>query len=222
MRRHLEAPALLKENHLAELVQKTCHGDNRAWAQLWLALAPCVETIAGRWRITGRLAKCPDERANIVVRFMGELHEDGFRRLAELGERLALRDGSYWPWLVRVASNSAITYVRRHPEYVGPSEEESGSWINHAPLPEALEDEGPDPSEEIEAHRILARAEDELTPQQLDALRRWLQGESLEEIAAALQLCGGAPAGKRILRSAMRRLRYAFAEESAAPGQRAA
>ncbi len=222
MRRHLEAPEELKEDHLAELVQKSCDGDSRAWAQLWLALAPYVETIAGRWRITGRLAKCPDERANIVVRFMGELHEDRFRRLAELGERLAARDGSYWPWLVRVACNSAIDYVRQHPEYLGPAEEEeSGGWIDHAPLPEALEDEGPDPTEEIEAHRILAHAEGELDPQQLDALRRWLRGTASTR-SPRISAPGGARAGKRLLRSAMGRLRYAFVEQPAATGRRAA
>jgi hypothetical protein len=204
----------LSEEHLAALVERSCEGDRQAWAELWLALAPFVERIAGRWRVTGRLSRCADERSNIVDRVMGELREDGFRRLAELGERLAQRDGSFRPWLWRVAANSAMGYVREHPEYLGPVEGGGSRWVTFSPLPDpdALADKRRELLEAIEAHRMLAHAEETLDAVQLEALCQRMRGDELEEIAEALRLDGEKEA-KRLVRSGVERLRARFAVE---------
>ncbi len=202
----------LNEEQLACLVSESCAGDGPAWKKLWLALAPSVERVAAHWRVTGRLSRCEDERLNIVDCVMGELRADGFRRLGELGVRLAQRDGSYRGWLGKVAANLAIDYVRDHSEYLGPVEGGGTRWAAFLPLPEALADEGGDPEEGIEVHRILAHAEETLEGPQLEALCQRMRGDEFEEIAEALDLQSGEEA-KRLVRSAVERLRARFAVE---------
>jgi hypothetical protein len=223
VRRSPIARAVLTEEHLEDLVKRTRAGDERAWAEIWLALAPHVERIAGNWRVTSRLARSPDEVRDIVVRVMGELREDGFRLLGQLGERLAQRDGSYRRWFSTVAMNSALTYVRAHPHYLGDlgtMEGEGGRWATHLPVDETLEDERPDPMDLLEAHRILAWAKEELAPAQDDALHRWLRREDFGDISAALHLDGDPAAAGRLVRSAVKRLRDRYAVEGAAPVSR--
>jgi DNA-directed RNA polymerase specialized sigma24 family protein len=199
--RHRIANTRFKEEDLEALVARCRAGDEEAWANLWLALAPLVENVARRWRVAGRLSQCPDQRSDMVTRVMGELREDGFRLLAELGERLSCRDGSFRRWLWTVARNAAISYVREHPEYLGRMEAGARRWANHVPLTEALEDASPPLSRRVEVHGILTRARDLLEPAQLEALYGWLQGE----------------AATPLVRSAVERLRYRFAPESRSP-----
>ena len=198
MYRHRIANTRFKEEELEALVARCRAGDEEAWANLWLALAPLVENLARRWRVTGRLSQCPDQRRDMVTRVMGELREDGFRLLAALGERLSCRDGSFRRWLWTVARNAAISHVREHPEYLGRRETGARRWANHVPLAEALEDASPPLSRRIEVHRILTRARDLLEPAQLEALHGWLQGE----------------AATPLVRSAVERLRSRFAEKN--------
>jgi DNA-directed RNA polymerase specialized sigma24 family protein len=200
--RHRIATTRFKEEELEALVARCRAGDEEAWAHLWLALAPLVENVARRFRVTGRLSRCPDQLRDMVTRVMGELREDGFRLLAALGERLSCRDGSFQRWLWTVARNSAISHVREHPEYLGRREAGARRWANHVPLTEALEDvredASPPLSRRIEVHRILTRARDLLEPAQLEALYGWLQGE----------------AATPLVRSAVERLRYQFAAKN--------
>ncbi len=162
MRTHRTPQASSYEEALEALVERTLRGDKGAWHELWLALDPIVESVARRWRVAGRLSRCPDGRRDIVVRVMGELREDGFRRLAELGERLACRDGSFRPWLRTVACNAAVSHVRAHPEYLGAVDGGAARWARHVPLPEALEVDRDPTSRRIEARRLLARAKEVL------------------------------------------------------------
>ena len=201
----------MQEEALEALVEQSRDGDEEAWAELWLALAPRIESIARRWRVTGRLSRCPDGQRDIVIRVMGALREDGFRRLAELAERLACRDGSFRGWLWKVARNAAISHVREHPEYLGPVEGGARRWARHVPLPDALEDERAPVSRQIEVRRILACCRDVLDPAQRHALDRWLQGDEPAEIAVTLPSGGGADAATRLVRSAVARLRARFA-----------
>jgi|HubBroStandDraft_6_1064221.scaffolds.fasta_scaffold695889_1 DNA-directed RNA polymerase specialized sigma24 family protein len=206
MRRHPIAQAGLDEDALSDLVARSRGGDEAAWGKLWLALAPRIENVARRWRVTGRLSRCPDGRRDIVVRVMGELREDGFRRLAELGERLACRDGSSRGWLWKVARNAAVSHVRQHPEYLAPVEGGPGRWADHVPISEAPEDEHPPMSRQIECRLILARSREMLDPAQRDALDGWL--------------CDDAGAAPRLVRSAVRRLRSRFGRTARRAGSK--
>src|ERR1700678_2225664 len=146
----LQARAVLKEEELEGLVERSRGGDEGAWRSLWLALAPVVEQVAGRWRVTGRLSRCPDGRRDIVVEVMGSLREDGFRRLGVLGERLACRDGSFQRGLAMIARNAAVSHVRAHPEYLGTAPGGAGRWARHAPIPAELPDERPSLIQHVE------------------------------------------------------------------------
>ncbi len=211
MRRLLVEQAESTEVVLADLVARSRDGDTEAWHELWLALAPLVENMARRGALTGPLSRCPDARRDIVVRVMEELHEDGFRRLSELGERLARRDGSFQGWILVIARNVAVSHVRAHAEYLGAGEEGGQRWAEHVPLKEAPKGASLPSSREIEGREIFERSVELLDPAQRDALGLWLQGDDFAEIAAALQLPGGAGAATRLVRSAVARLRARFA-----------
>ena len=218
MRRDPITRAGLTEEHLDDLVKKSLDGDRTAWTELWLALLPLVQTIAGRARVTGRLAASADEQSSVALRFMGELRKDGSRLLRELSSRLAQRDGSYRRWLAQIAIHTAISHVRAHPEYLGSvAPEAGGRWAKHVPLDETLEEEAPDPVRAIEAHRILACSREELDPAQHDALCRWLRREDFDEIAVGLHLDGGSEAARHLVRSALKRLRVRFAPPDPRP-----
>lgn len=214
MSKHHVARTEVDEARLEDLVTRAREGDLRAWQALWLALDPMLERIAARRQITGRLADRPDERRDIVLRVMKELRRHDDRLLADLGERLRLRDGSYRWWLTRVARNTAIDYVREHAEYLGPVE--GGRWARLLQLGDMLEDGRPDPIRVIEVRQILAYAEQELDPPQLVALCRWLRRESFEEIAGALRLADAAAAA-RLVRSGVERLRAHFSDDQWRP-----
>jgi DNA-directed RNA polymerase specialized sigma24 family protein len=203
----------LKEEELEALVERSRGGDEGAWRALWLALAPLVEQVAGRWRVTGRLSRCPDGRRDIVVEVMGSLREDGFRLLAVMGERLACRDGSFRRWLCTIARNAAICHVRAHPEYLGTAPSGAGRWARHVPIPAERPDERPSLIVQIEVRRILTRCPEILEPAQLDALCLWLRGDELAEIAVALELGEDAGAAKLLVRAAVKRIRRFVAED---------
>jgi DNA-directed RNA polymerase specialized sigma24 family protein len=220
MSRHSIAQTGLDEKALAALVEGSIEGDGEVWAELWLLLAPLVEAVARRAAITGRLSRREDERRDIVVRLMGALRADGFRRLAELGERLAQRDGSFRPWLFKLAHDAAIDHVRGHPEHLG---RKARAWARALPFRDVLPDDEPPPSRVTEARRMLACAEGLLDPLQRDALHLWLLDDDFVDIATALGLGGGAEAAARLVRSAVERLRYRFVVRGAcvvrAPGK---
>lgn len=199
------APVMPPEEHLELLVARSIDGDKDAWKELWLALDPFLEKIAARFRVTGRLSRSVDARRDIVVRIMGGLRENGSSGLAELGKRLACRDGSYQAWLATVARNSAISYVRAHAEYLGHGEGEGGRWAMHLPVSEAMVDRGLDSARLAEARRILAFAEERLRREQRGALVEWMQTEIAEDPAV-----GSNDAATRLVRSALRRLRFQF------------
>jgi hypothetical protein len=81
VRRHLVARVVLDEPVIESLVGRTLDGEKRARAELWLALSPVIEKIAGQWRVTGRLHDREDDRRDVFVRVMGRLEAKRFQRL---------------------------------------------------------------------------------------------------------------------------------------------
>jgi DNA-directed RNA polymerase specialized sigma24 family protein len=203
MRAGSRAAVVSNEEMLAVLVARTRAGDERAWHALWLALEPVIERAAGSFRSAGRLSRCPDARQDVVVRVMGELRSDGFRRLVELAERLARRDGSHRGWLLRVARNAAVSQVRKHAEYLGPVEGGGRRWACKVALSESPEEACEPVMPWIEGHEVLARSG--------DVLDLWLRGADFDEIAAELDV-EGAAAAARLVRSAVQRLRRSWCD----------
>jgi DNA-directed RNA polymerase specialized sigma24 family protein len=203
----------LKEEHLADLVTRVCDDDEPAWHELWLALAPRIATVAGRWRLVGRLAGSLDERLDIVTRVMGKLKEKDGRLLREMGALLARRDGSYRGFLTAIATKTAIDHLREHAEYRGHVKGEDSPWVEQGPLSDSLRDERPDPATQVEAHLLMARARDRLDPRQFEALDRWRKQESFEEIGHAMDLAGGADEAEHLVRAAVKQVRRMVANE---------
>lgn len=220
MRKQLLARLDLTEDLLQPLVERTLAGDRQAWGELWCLMAPTIERIAGRFRVTGRLSGCEDDRRNVVVRVMERLHADGFHRLRALHEVLLRRDGTFRTWIAILAKNSGISYMREHPEHVRDhAPEASSGWVDLVPLPEMLEDLLPisiRAIKTIEAHRIEAYVEHNLEPHERDALHLWLLGHDDVEIAEALRLAD-ADAADHLVRAIVKRLRRRFAGEGDDP-----
>jgi DNA-directed RNA polymerase specialized sigma24 family protein len=212
---------------IEELVERTIGGEGDAWQELWLAVEPTLYRIAAHFRVTSRLSRSDDDRRNIVVRVMGQLHADGFRRLRLYCASRARRgDGTFRAWLTTLAARSAISYLRAHPEYLGrpgPDEVRRGRWAQILPLCGEHDDPpsdaalraggradepgaAADPVRTMEGRALMARARETLREDQLAALMLWLTGREHGEIAAELGL-DGALAAERLVRSALKRMR---------------
>ena len=200
---------------LEVLVREACAGDIAAWQELWHPLAELVENAAGRFPALGRLSESKDARADVVAQVMEDLRRDDFRRLAELGALLGQRGRAWRRWLATVASNTARMYVRAQPDYLGPVEGGGPRWARHTEIPEQQAEERPDPVRHLEARRILAWAQENLSPARYDALVLWLEQASFDEIAREQNLEGGAGEAQRLVGATVKRLRYHFGEESA-------
>ncbi len=180
------------------LVDDTIAGDARAWQELWRTVHPMLWAITGRWRLVSHLCRSDEDRRNIVVRIMGQLHADRFRRLRLFRESCERRgESSFRAWLATVAARSAISYVRAH----RPAEPIASLFVE---LPSA------DPTAAMLGRDLLDRARDHLRADQLDALSLWLHGWDHAEIARKLEL-GQRTLADQLVRSGLKRLRDRFA-----------
>ena len=203
---------LFDEDTLEPLVRRTLARERRAWPELWLAVAPAIEEMAGRFCVAGRLSAHEDERRDVVVDVMEHLQANDFERLRPFHDALRRRDGSARVWLSTVTRRSAVSHTREHPENFGGDERR---WADLVPLPEDLEEQLPVPARAAraaDAHGILAYAARELPEAQVTALRLWLVGHGPDEIAAVLGLAS-APAADRLVRAAIKALRRRFLNE---------
>jgi DNA-directed RNA polymerase specialized sigma24 family protein len=192
-------------------VERVVSGDEQARDSLWIAIEPTLKAISGKWSIVGRLSERDDERTNIELKIMDALLGRDCRRLRLfLDAHDAGRAGTFRTWLVAVARNLAIDYVRGHPEYSSVGDRGPGRWVQHDPLP--VDDQMPvsatDPAARIAASRMLEYARTELSADQIAALLHWLQGADDDEIAAELAVTP--KKGHQLVRAALERLRRRF------------
>ena len=204
----------MKDEDLLPLIAGTIAGDRRARDDLWLALDPRIERIAGRRRVTSRLCGSWDDRRNIVVLVMERLLANDCERLRRLHQVVLRGEGAGWPWIVALVRNTALNYTRAHQEHLGAGVREDGSrWAAILPFDDAIGERLPAPARlisAIEVRRIQAHAEQALPPPQVRALCLWLTGHDDGEIARALDLAG-ARAAARLVHAAILRLRRRFA-----------
>ncbi|GMV17371.1 MAG: hypothetical protein HS104_11825 [Polyangiaceae bacterium] len=196
---------------LTGLALRVLDGDTPAWHALWRRVEPRIWALTGRWQITGPLCKSPDDRREIVLKVMAKLREGGFRRLrAFVTSAGGKSEAAFAAWLHTVATRVAVDYTRAHPEHVGRGEQ--ARWVRLVPI-----DDVPPPiaDRDLARHatvlRVLERARDDLSVQQLTALSLWLDGESNETIAERLGSATPA-AAERALRAALKRLRDRYRE----------
>jgi DNA-directed RNA polymerase specialized sigma24 family protein len=203
----------LKDEDLEPLVSRTLAGDDEAWAELWLAIEPAIETVTRQWRVTSRLSVREDDRRNILLRVMETLRANGHQRLGALHEVLLRREagteGVARAWIGTLTRYLALNYAERHEEHAGDGER---PWVELLSFTEEIEESLPESlrlAAAIDAHRIFACAEEELEPRQVEALRLWVDGHDHAQIAAALGL-PGAPAADLLCRGAVMHLRRRF------------
>lgn len=201
---------------LTGLAARVLDGDTQAWHAFWRRVEPRLWTLTGRWQVTGPLCRSADDRREIVLRVMAKLREGGFRRLRAFVQSAGGRsEAALSAWLHTVATRVAVDYTRAHPEHLGRAEQ--ARWVRLVPIddvPLAVADA--DLARHATALRLLERARDELSVQQLTALSLWLDGESNEAIAARL----GSPSpedAQRTLRAALKRLRDRYRDSCAEP-----
>jgi hypothetical protein len=212
MSKHRVARLSLKDADLEPLVRATLAGDRRARQDLWLAVDPAIETIAGRCRFLSRPHERDDASRDVVLLVMDRLWADGYRRLALLHEVLLRREEAGLPWLSAVTRRLAHNYLEGHAENVGGREQ---AWVDVVPLREELEEQLPESvraEQTVDAHRIRAYAERTLSAPELLALRLWCEGADRREIAGELGLASEHDA-HTLVRAVIQRLRRGFGRQ---------
>ena len=193
--------------------RRTLGGDEQAWKALLIALAPFVERIAGRFRVTPaafrRARTSARHRRPRDGRAAGEGLPGACGRCSiAFGSGMGRTRGGSRPWPGTRRSST-------HGSTPSTSERPTGSAGGAGridPRSRTIKEEAANPLRAIEARRILAFAREHLSPAQRDALDLWLQGCDPADIAYELGLEDGA-AATRLVRSAIARLRREYRGE---------
>ena len=205
--------AMDDDDGLRQLVSRTVGGDPAAWQALWAAIEPRLQRMVGHPGFLGRLGQREDDRRNIVVEVMARLRADGHRRLGLFVDAHARNpDLRFSSWLRVLAKRVGIDYLRSHAEYVDRRRRgEQGEWVDVGTLPSASKLPGgrPPVTDLGTAQELLRYAAGAVTDQQRRALELWVQTESYDAIARALELADASEA-ERMVRAVIERLRRRF------------
>lgn len=201
---------------LVALLPRVLAGEPSAWHELWQSVEPLVWGVSGKWQVTGPLCRQSDERREIVLRVMERLRESDFRRLRTFAASTgAGSDAAFRVWLTTVATRVAIDRMRAHPENVDSRGRHGDArWARLVSL-----DDAPPLVQDADVHgkttalRLLERARQELSVEQLTVLCLWLDGVGFEAIAARMDLPDDR-AALRVLRAALKRLRDRYRDDS--------
>ncbi len=203
---------------LSVLIERVLGAESSAWHELWHRVEPMVWGISGKWQVAGPLCKSADDRREIVLRVMERLREADFRRLRCFARSAGGgSDNAFRSWLATLAARVAIDHVRAHPEHIDSRGRRGGErWAKLVSIDDVpVLSEERDLTQRTTALRVLERAREELSVQQLTALSIWLDGAGAEAIADRLGL-SDKDAGLRVLRAALKRLRDRYREGDAA------
>jgi hypothetical protein len=204
--KHLVARIQLNDDDLEPLVRRTLAGDPVARHDLWVAVDPAIERIAGRFRFMSRLDERYDDCRNLAVGVVDRLYADDYRRLGLFHAVLLRREGTALAWLSAVTARLSLDHLEAHAENLGGRRR---AFVHVVPLTEGLEELLPESMRAVrtaDAHRIWAHAERTFSPPELLALRLWCDGTDAREIAAELGL-GSGRAAESLVRAVIRRLR---------------
>lgn len=208
------------EDELASLASQAAEGDPDAWRALWTALDSRLESLVRQRRLLGGLSQNEDDRREVVLRVMGRLQQDGFRRL-----RLFVRQRNDSPglslvaWLTVVARNAAIDYLRAHPDFLASRSRQAarhrGTVADILTLPPPSRGPGlrPPVTAGGTARQLLEYAGRELPEFQCRSLELWVTGHSASDIAQTTGLATAEEA-ERSVRAALEKLRRHFRADS--------
>jgi DNA-directed RNA polymerase specialized sigma24 family protein len=205
------------ESALEGLARAAANGDSaarqRLVEQLWPFWLNRVRTRKGM-----RLLSHSDDHVhNVVARLVQKL-----LATATLESFVEWRRGapqaSFMQWLSQVTDNEALDYVRSVAGRVPAAETEEGPsrklLLNEFSTSPILEELGmrPPNTELQTAQQLLQFARSRLPDEQLRVVTLWLQGDTDEEIALALNI--KTHASRSLRRAAIARLRREFGAES--------
>lgn len=198
---------------LDEIVEAAAGGDEAAWQALWRAVEPDLRRMVAQPSFLGRISGREDDQRDIVVDVMARLRAGDFYRLKHyLTARRENPSLQFLTWLRVVAKRVGIDYIRAHPDYVDQRHRgQTGAWVAPVtlPPPSHLPGERPPVTDRGTAQELVRVAAEGAPPEQMQALERWLQGESFDDIATELGLRSPSDAA-RLVRAAVERLRRRF------------
>lgn len=193
------------------LAQKSLGGDPRAWEALITHLWPiCLRIVASSGAMR-RFHASPDDVSDVVTNLIGKLGGHDQRGLRLYGPwRDQHPDKTFADWIRIVTANAVRDYVRDHTS----GDPSVNRFLNEFATSGAVEEIGQRPANTAAqtAEQVLAYAQRHLPERQQQALIRWIQGGSDDEIAADLNLDGAGEA-RRLVRAAVATLRRQFAGE---------
>jgi DNA-directed RNA polymerase specialized sigma24 family protein len=204
---------------LERLVEAVLAEEDGAWQVFWQAVEPKLHALLRRRGPLGRMAENEDHVRNIVLEVLAALRADGHAKLKKYAEaRGKAPTLPFLAWLAVVARRIAIDYMRRQGEYLDlrgtRGADVKGRWVTLVSLRGDSQGQGARPpvTNLAAVKAVLEHAEAHLLPEQGQALARWAQGETYEDIARGLDL-EDAKAAERLVQGAIERLRRHFRTE---------
>ncbi|HKQ68827.1 MAG TPA: hypothetical protein VJT73_05780 [Polyangiaceae bacterium] len=194
------------------LVVKAIEGDAKARKHLVELLWPAWIDMVKRSRSMGPLAQSIDHVHNVVAELVEKIGRPDHRVLRKYLEwRRAHADKTFVDWMRIVTTNEIRDYARAQR---GAPQKSSGKLSAKQLLNElavrAPDELGIRPSFTADqtARQVLAFAASHLAPDQLDAMRRWLEGAEFDEIGMSMATSEGA--ARKLVRAAVAVLRRRF------------
>ncbi len=199
------------------LARQASEGDAGAAHALVERLWPALQRLVRAQRSLGPLAKGEDHVHDVLAKVVEKLSAREGRQLKlYVAWRDRHADKTLADWLRIVAKNLARDHVRDHlgeSRGAGPDREPSAKrLLNEVAASPAWDRFGirPPMTAAQTARQLLEYARSCLPPDQLEALTRWLDGASFEELAEELGL-DDADEPRRLVRAAVAVLRRHFA-----------
>lgn len=203
---------------LAAYVPRVVGGDGAAWAELVAQLEPLLIQLLRRSRTLGPMRHNVDDCRAVMISVLERLKKDDYRGLRLFQPWAEAHPGKdFGDWIRIVTVNLARDHVSSrlgHAEGADDGAPLNKRMLNSlASLLPGDDDHRlafqPSMTDAQLARELLDYAARALDPAQLQALRRWMEGASIEELAAELGLATPRDAHK-LVRAALARLRRHF------------
>jgi DNA-directed RNA polymerase specialized sigma24 family protein len=169
-----------------ELIASALGGDEASRRRLIEVLWPVWTHIVSRNRSMGSLAASEDHVQNVVGKLVEKLSRSDGHKLRQYVEwQKVNHDRTFEDWIRIVTKNAIRDYVRR--QFPAPAKGRCTPkrLMNELATSPLVEELGVRPAFTAgqTARELLEFAESQLSPNQMEALRLWLDGAVFEEIA---------------------------------------
>jgi len=207
---------------LAGYVPHVVAGDGSAWKELVTKLEPLLIQFLRRGRTLGPMRHNVDDCRAVMIKVLERLKKDDYRGLRLFQPWAHANPGKdFGDWIRIVTVNIARDHVSSRLGFAERTGDEASPnkrmLTTFASLLVGDDDQRlafrPLMTNEQLARELLEYAARNLDPIQLQALRRWMDGASFDELAAELGLAAPRDADK-LVRAALARLRRHFGDQT--------